>query len=145
MRHLFVSAAILLLISCNSKVEEAVISEAIPENMEMQSTSEMANLMNYMYEDNEELKSRIIEGDTVGSYPKDFEIIYRAELTDPTDRDEFFELFSNHFIETQKSIYTTESEVPVKDRYNNAINMCISCHNTTCIGPIPRIKKLLIQ
>ena len=47
-----------------------------------------------MYEYNEELKSRIIEGDTVGSYPEDFEIIYRAELTDPTDRDEFFELFS---------------------------------------------------
>ena len=30
-------------------------------------------------------------------------------------------------------------------KHNNAINSCIACHETTCVGPIPRIKKLLIK
>lgn len=139
----FVLAA--LLVSCNSKKEEPTVSVVKSPDMEIYTPSEMANHMNYMYEYNEALKSRILKGDTIGNYPVDFEILYSAELTDPTDRDDFFELFSNHFIERQKEIFDEESEIPVKDRYNSAINLCISCHNTTCIGPIPRIKKLLIQ
>ncbi|MCW5519240.1 hypothetical protein J1N09_05280 [Aureitalea sp. L0-47] len=145
MRFLLFCTAVLLLISCNSKVEEPVVSVVKPADMEVYVPSEMANHMNFMYEYNEELKNRILKGDTLGSYPEEFEILYSAKLTDPTDRDEFFELFSNHFIETQKIIYDEESEIPLEDRYNSAINLCISCHNTTCIGPIPRIKKLLIQ
>ena len=113
--------------------------------MEVYVPSEMANHMNFMYDYNEELKSRIQKGDTLGSFPDEFEVLYSAELTDPSDRDEFFELFSNHFIEKQKEIFEEDNELPVIDRYNSAINLCISCHNTTCIGPIPRIKKLLIQ
>lgn len=145
MRLILFCIAVLLLISCNSKVEEPVVSVVKPADMEVYVPSEMANHMNFMYEYNEELKNRILKGDTLGSYPEEFEILYSAKLTDPADRDEFFELFSNHFIETQKNIYDTESEIPLEDRYNSSINLCISCHNTTCIGPIPRIKKLLIQ
>ena len=37
-------------------------------------------------------------------------------------------------------IYDTLSEVSVKERYNNAVHACIACHQTTCLGPIPKIK-----
>ena len=37
------------------------------------------------------------------------------------------------------------SNIELKDRYNAAINNCLGCHKTECTGPIPKIKKLLIQ
>ena len=42
-------------------------------------------------------------------------------------------------------VFDTTSNVPLKQRYNDAINLCVSCHQTECTGPIPRIKKLLIH
>ena len=49
------------------------------------------------------------------------------------------------YIDNVRAIYDSTSTIPLKNRYNNAINSCISCHTTECTGPIPRIKKLLIN
>jgi cytochrome c553 len=107
--------------------------------------SEMSMLMNSMYEINEQIKKDIIDGKTPDDFPLEFLKIHTAELSDFKQRNETFESFSKLFVEKEKDIFNTTSNQEAKKRYNQAINLCISCHKTECTGPIPRIKKLLIK
>jgi hypothetical protein len=110
----------------------------------MAKTSEMALLMNEMYAYNESIKQQIIEGNLNNNYPQRFDNIHSAVLTNPSVRDFNFESFSKQYLEAQKQVFESPQE-ELTVSYNNAINACISCHNVKCVGPIPRIKKLLIK
>ena len=77
-------------------------------------------------------------------YPEKFDNIHSAVLTTPSDRDLNFESFSKLFLEAQKELFESPEEDLII-QYNKTINACISCHNVKCVGPIPRIKKLLIK
>ncbi|HLV15029.1 MAG TPA: hypothetical protein VKY41_07600 [Xanthomarina sp.] len=123
--------------SSNSVKEEVVY--------DMYQPSEMANLMNEMYAQNLKLKQDILSGKVPTQFPLDFLKIHTAELSDFKSRNETFQSFSKLFIQTEKEIFNTESELPVEERFNYAVNLCISCHQTECTGPIPRIRKLLIK
>lgn len=134
-------------VSCNETAEKAT-----PENSEKQEIvydmyepSEMANLMNQMYAYNLEVKNAIVSGKDIEEFPLDFLKIHTAELSDFKKRNETFESFSKLFIQAEKELYNPNSEVSETDRFNTVVNLCISCHQTECTGPIPRIKKLLIK
>lgn len=111
----------------------------------MYEPSEMATLMNQMYAHNLKIKQAILAGETPTEFPMDFMKIHTAELSDFKDRNEVFESFSNVFLNAEQEIFNEDSEIPIEQRFNNAVNVCISCHKTECTGPIPRIKKLLIK
>lgn len=110
----------------------------------MAETSEMGKLMIEMYAYNESIKQQIINGNLNNSYPQRFDSIHSAVLTNPTVRDSSFESFSKQFIAAQKQVFESPQE-ELTINYNNAIQACISCHQVKCVGPIPRIKKLLIK
>lgn len=112
---------------------------------DMYQPSEMANLMNEMYAQNLKVKEDIINGIVPIEFPLDFLKIYSAEMSEFKNRNETFQSFSKLFIESERDIFNTESQIPIEERYNNTINLCISCHKTECTGPIPRIQKLLIK
>lgn len=116
----------------------------VKQDLIMAERSEMALLMNEMYDYNERIKQQIIDGTLSEGYSEKFDNIHSAVLTDDSDRDLNFEAFSKLFLEAQKKIFEAPQDELVL-RYNNAINACISCHNVKCHGPIPRIKKLLID
>lgn len=120
------------------KVKEEVVYD-------MYQPSEMANLMNEMFAQNLKVKQDIVAGKLPTEFPLDFLKIHTAELSEFKSRNETFQSFSKLFIESEKEIFNTESQIPVEERFNNTINLCISCHQTECSGPIPRIQKLLIQ
>lgn len=108
--------------------------------------SEMALYMHSIYETHENLKKDILEGNKLSdTIPEEFLTIHSAKFTKGFERDEHFENFSKFYLQQVTAIYDTTSTVPLRDRYNNAVNMCISCHQTVCMGPIPKIKKLLIH
>ena len=138
---------LVVLFSCQNKAEEPV--QALEEKdkivYDMYEPSEMANLMNQMYAQNLKIKQDILDGKTPTEFPMDFMKIHTAELSDFKDRNEIFESFSNVFLNAEREIFNEDSEVPVEERFNNAVNVCISCHQTECTGPIPRIQKLLIK
>ncbi len=149
MKLKYLSLLLILVFICNSCKKETNPKSNEPnldakKELVMAEVSEMANLMNEMYAYNEAIKQQIINGNLEAGYPENFDKIHTAILTDPTDRDLTFESFSRQFIESQKSVFN-ESEENLKSRYNNSINSCMSCHNVKCVGPIPRIKKLLIN
>jgi len=134
------------LISCNNtentenqiKGEEEFV-------FDMYEPSEMTLLMRSMYEVNEEHKKEILAGNTPDKFPNEFLNIFTETLTDNKPQNEIFKAYSKVFIDNERAIFNKESELPLKQRYNNAINTCISCHTTECVGPITRIEKLLIN
>lgn len=145
MKHIFTLLfSAIFFFSCNTKKEESV--EKTTENseeFEMYEMSEMAALMEQMYVVNEQLKERIINGDTIGVFPQHFTKIHDAVLTDDTDKDAFFKFQALKFINDQELIYKDPKNA--KKHFNNGVDTCIECHKVKCGGPIPRIKKLYIN
>ena len=135
----------LVFFACNDKKEQAETAEKTKKVYDMYTPSEMANLMNEMYNYNEKLKQDIIDGKIPKVFPEKFLNIHTAQLSDFKSRNETFKSFSNLYIQAEKEVFNTSSLVPIEERFNNAVGVCISCHTTECTGPIPRIKKLLIN
>ncbi|MDO6598378.1 hypothetical protein Q4512_15780 [Oceanihabitans sp. 2_MG-2023] len=131
------------LISCNTK--EKQVEKKEKKVYDMYEPSEMAILMNKMYAHNLKIKKEIIAGEIPTEFPLDFLEIHTAELSDFKSRSERFQAFSSLFVTAEKEVFNSQSNLPIKDRFNNAVGLCISCHQTECTGPIPRIKKLLIK
>lgn len=135
----FVFSIIISFSSCNTDEKKKK-----PEELTVREQSEMAALMNKMYDENEKVKQEIIDGSVPKGFPQDYLKIHTATLTDPSDRTQTFKAFSDVYINNLKSVFETNEE-SLKNKFNATINSCIACHKTTCLGPIPKIKKLLIR
>lgn len=112
-------------------------------NFQMYEMTELALLMEQMYAYNQQLRSRIIENDSLGEFPKKFENIHTAIMTDPTENDTFYQEQAAFYLEAQKAIYANPEQV--KEKFNEMVESCLACHAKKCGGPIPRIKKLFIK
>ncbi len=139
-------AIFLLLFSCKEKQPEREIKiiTTTPASFDMHKTSEMALLMDSMLEKNKEVKNAILNGEKLAAFPDKYLKIHTAILTDPSDRNASFETFSNLYIKNMQDVFTADKKHQKKE-FNEAIQSCVACHKTTCPGPIPRIKKLLIN
>jgi len=129
-----------LTVSCDTNKKEVKIEEAPV----MYEASEMALLMRGMYEFNKAARAQIINKDSLSPFPESFLLIDNAVLTDPSDRDKEFDIIAEQFINAQKATFSAKSDSTLY-HFNKSVNLCISCHETRCIGPIPKIKKLLIH
>lgn len=149
MRYLIIICFVFL-VSCNSSdsseteinSKDSKAEKFVPD---MYEASEMTLLMRSMYDVHEDIKKTIVAGNTPDKFPKDFLNIFKAKLTDDKPYNETFIAYSKVYIDNVREIYDSTSTIPLEIRYNNAINSCVSCHTTECVGPIPRIKKLLID
>ncbi len=139
-KHSLCFLLLLLALSCSQKKEGKIV---ITENKEYKQ-SEMAALMLTMYEANLENKKLILEGKSPEKFNQEFLNIHTAKLTDSTDRNAAFKGFSDFYLKNYKMVFEAPKD-SLKFSHNNTINSCIACHKTTCIGPIPKIKKLLIK
>lgn len=134
--------------SCNKKAP-AKKDEAVKEvktgakEFKMYEMSEMAALMEQMYVDNQRLKERIANGDTIGKFPQHFMKIHASAMTDESENDAFFKEQAAKFIAAQEKIYNDPKNA--KQHFNDAVSSCVACHEGKCEGPIPRIKKLYIK
>lgn len=141
--YFFIILLFQVVLGCKNSETEEVTKDAKKE-YDLYQLSEMALHMEYMYRYNEQLRQDILEGKNPESFPQDFLRIHTAELTDTFERDASFNSFAELYINAEREIFNRESEVPIEERYNTMVNLCVSCHQTSCMGPIPRIKKLLI-
>jgi len=148
MKPFFGYFILLLVLGCNSseKQEQKVIITDGAKTYDVYQPSEMSSLMKGMYAYNMQLKADIqASKELTGEFPKEFLDIHSAQLSNSKFRSENFKHFSTKFIEAQQQIFSQDTLMSVEDRYNNSINMCLSCHKTECTGPIPKIKKLMIN
>lgn len=141
--------SISILSSCTKKEEaKPVVEKKVPakkdsKEFEMYEMSEMAALMEQMYVDNQRLRERIKNGDTIGAFPSHFLKIHKSAMTDESENDAFFKEQAAVFINSQKLIY--EDPKNAKEHFNAGVSACVTCHQVKCAGPIPRIKKLFIE
>lgn len=148
MKYYVVYFLVCLVLSCDSseKSEKKVTITDGTKTYEVYKASEMSTLMKGMYAYNEQLKHDIESGNEIsGAFPEEFLNIHSAQLSETKLRNETFEHYSGKFIQAQQHVFSEDSLTSLKERYNNSINMCLSCHKTECTGPIPKIKKLLIN
>lgn len=141
----FLLFSILLLVGCKKKVEaEDVSSIKKSKEFNMYQMSEMSILMEQMYIDNMRIKNAILNGETkFEHFPELHKRIFIAKLTEPSDRDVFFENEAQKFIAMEEKFYQSKAEA-LKTNFNEIVNSCIACHEKKCGGPIVRIKKLYI-
>ena len=144
MRILLNIGLIIILGSCNSLGESTEIKNTKFE-YDLYHPSEMSLLMNHMLLVNDSIKKQIIAGEIPNSFPKEFMAIDTAVMTDTKFRTEIFEAYSKVLLDNQKDLFDPNVDVPLVDKYNNTINTCLACHKTECVGPIPKIQKLLIR
>lgn len=142
--------SVLLITSCGKKetvlTDETCAKDAVPatgKKFEMYEMSEMSLLMEQMYVDNQRLKARIKNGDTIGQFPNHFLKIHKAVMTDDKENDAFFKAQAAIFIKAQEMIYKDPKNA--KQYFNRGVDACLKCHQVKCAGPIPRIKKLYIE
>lgn len=147
MRYVICCIGLIFVFSCNSNSETKTVKEETTQERvyDMYEPSEMANLMNQMYAEKLVVKNEIIAGNRPTEFPSDFLNIHTAELSDFKKRNAKFEAFSKLYISAELEVYNADSNIPLEERFNTAVGLCISCHQTECTGPIPRIKKLLIK
>ncbi len=132
-------ALVFVALACNStKKEMKVVEEPV-----MYEATEMALLMRSMYQYNKTTKSQIINKDNLLPFPEEFLTIHTAVLTDPDERTKEFDSLSSRFLQAQKATFSSKPD-SAKYHFNRSINLCISCHETRCVGPIPKIMKLYI-
>ena len=129
----------IVFVSCNTyKKEVKIVQEPV-----MYEASEMALLMRSMYEFNKITKAQIINKDSLSALPEEFLTIHSAILTEPDERTAAFDSLSTQFLKAQRAAFVATKD-STKYHFNRSINLCVSCHETRCVGPIPKIKKLLI-
>ena len=134
---------LIVLSSCEKKKEE-ITKTPKKEKFVMYQASEMTTLMREMYDFQEESKKQIEKGELPLDFPEKYKKIHSAQLSDDFEHDESFKGFTNLYYQNIENLYSS-NEKNVKGNFNKAINTCVACHETTCTGPIPRIKKLLIK
>ncbi|WP_233266105.1 hypothetical protein [Myroides fluvii] len=137
---------LLLGVSCKKeqRVEEQVKTPQTETTFQLYEMSEMAALMEQMYVDNQRIRERIVKGLAIeGEMPSIHQRLFTAVMTDPSDKDLFFETQAKAFIRVEEEFYADPKE-QTKDKFNAIVEACLNCHQKKCGGPIPRIKKLLI-
>ncbi len=144
-KYLFI-ILLITLSSCENKKSKIKEVNKIPEKekLVMYQASEMTILMREMYDFQEESKKQIENGELPIDFPEKFKKIHSAQLSNDFEHDDSFKGFTNLYYQDIENLYSSNKE-NAKTKFNKAINTCIACHETTCTGPIPRIKKLLIK
>lgn len=138
------------LLSCKNE-SKTIDSVSIKEqNSEEESTfkmyemSPMAALMEQMWVDNQRIKEKILEGISItDSMPSLHYQLFLADMTDPSERDTFFNEQAKSYLAIEEEFYK-DPNINTKNKFNAIVNSCLECHAKKCGGPVPRIKKLLI-
>ncbi len=110
--------------------------------------SDMALLMEKMYDELEKNRQMVLEGKSIGEFPSEFNKIHTAEMTPSFERTEEFNRFAELYLKSLQTLYNEdETDTIRKELYNNVVKSCISCHRSDagCLGPVGRIGKLLIE
>ena len=134
------------ILSCSQK--ETVKKESASAFSDYYEFSEMALLMEQMYEDLAKTKVQILENQKIGDFPDKYNKIHTAKMSADFERNEEFNRFANLYLQNLKKLHEASPEDPHRpELFNNVVNSCITCHKSDsgCIGPVSRIGKLSID
>ncbi len=137
MKRLLTISIIVLAVACQQDEARKKTKHPVNPNGD----SELALLMRDMFEESDSLKQLVLEGKALSGLQR-FEEIHSAIPTDPDVTGPVFEGFANSYIESVKTLESSDSTTVFN--FNRMVDQCMNCHTEFCPGPKKRIKKLYI-
>ena len=144
---------LLLIFSCQEKTndcnncDDEVSSKVKPvsnDELEMYVPSELAALMLEMNEINANWKEEILKGNIPKEFPEKYKNIHTAKSDNENAGTDFYNAMASSYITAIEDL-TNASKDNVKEKFNTMVNVCVTCHQQVCPGPISRIQKLIIE
>ena len=135
---------IVFLSQCTNNPEAEKANCVKPDSINPNGSSELSMLMRQMHDRAAEMKLLIEQGRTLGNFPVEFKKLNFATPTDSTTKKPSFDAFAENYLSALQTVYQSE-EGMVKSKYNEMVNACLSCHSDHCPGPVPKIRKLVIN
>ena len=103
--------------------------------------SELALLMRFMYDDMYRVKSELEAGKRA-SLEHDPKEMFTAEPTDSAQvSTESYKAFGQAYIAAYNTFHQAE-QANLKEHFEVLVHSCMTCHQTTCPGPMRRIQNL---
>ena len=130
MRYFFLIFIFLFACNCNNSKSE------------IYQNSELALLMREMYDNQLTYKEFIEQEKLITDFPEEYKKMHTATPTDKNLRTVDFQAMSTAYLNTFQSFIDSKNTEEQKKNYQTMIQMCISCHQNYCPGPIKKIKKL---
>ena len=133
---------------CNNCDEEIKAKETKKpvsnDDLEMYVPSELAKLMQEMYDANQNWKEEILKGNIPNEFPEKYKKIHTAKSDNENAGSEFYNAMASSYIKAVDDL-TKATPENAKEKYNAMVNVCVTCHLIVCPGPVSRIKKLTIE
>ena len=128
--------------ACNSKENcSKEVSSDVVKDINPNGSSELALLMETMFEKSKTWKDNIEKGEDLGAYPKEFDNLKTATPTRENVKNETFDPFADDFIRRTKELLEAKPDEQ-KAKFELLVDGCMNCHTTMCTGPVKRIKLL---
>ncbi len=131
--------------ACQSQQEEdtpAIEQPAASADVNPNGSSELALLMRDMHEAAVQAKADIEKG-MVPDIQLDFSSLTTATPTKSTMVDfDGFEALSASYVTAMRALQQATDSASAAVAHTAVVNTCLSCHQISCQGPIPRIRKL---
>lgn len=135
---------IIFLSRCADKPGKEEADCVKPDSINPNGSSELSVLMRNMHDRAAEMKQLIEQGRKLGTFPVEFNKLGTAAPTDSATKKPSFDAFAANYLDALQSVYHSE-EGTVAAKYNELVNSCLDCHSDHCPGPVPKIKKLMLN
>ena len=130
--------------SCTSRVEES--KDHADKTPVMREVSELVRLMFEMEADMNLIRSGLIgDSTTLQLNGKTYKNLFTSKTSKDVKIDSAFVANGKSFLKELNSLSRANTRDAARTFFNNAVNACVSCHESYCPGPVPRIKKLRVK
>ena len=131
-----------LAVSCSEEEKDCSnVDNRIQQPINPNGDSELALLMRAMFDEAEQIKQQIANGEPI-KLNINHEKILTAHATEPKKAASAeYQAFANVYLQTIKNLQTA-SPTQIGNLYDNMVDNCMTCHKALCPGPMVRIKKL---
>lgn len=137
-----------LFISCGQQevTETEKTTETADTNWQpdMYQASELVLLMRQINDDLSLVKTQVEKGEIPAAMPESYMNLHTAKPTETQHLDTVYHAMADKWMADYKAM-TEADAASVKAKYNTLIETCVACHSNYCMGPIPKIKKLVIK
>ena len=112
----------------------------------MREVSQLVTLMFEMEADMKLIRSELIGDSTAWSVnSKTYESLFTSKTSKDVKIDSVFIVNGKSFLNEWDALSHARTKDSARTHFNNAVNACVSCHQSYCPGPVARIKKLRIK
>lgn len=139
------------LVACNGESSSEETTQETTEDSEEPTTviikesSELALLMRQMWDENMELRDRVISGEELVDLSEEYNRIHSANATEPEKITDTYHALADAYLTSMEALMNASEENRV-EAFNNMVTTCVNCHRgVSCQGPIPKINRLRIR